>query len=59
MPPGDYLMFAFEEGLPEDYQDPNVVRKLLPKGQPITINAGRREPVRLDMPAAAVKTANP
>jgi hypothetical protein len=59
VPPGDYLMFAFEEGLPEDYQDPNVVRKLLSKGQPITISAGHREPVRLDMPAAAVKTANP
>ena len=56
---GDYLMFAVEEGLPEDYLDPAMIGKLLPKGQPLTIGPGRREPVRLEMSADVAKTPNP
>jgi hypothetical protein len=35
--PGEYLMFAFAEGDPADYADPEAIRPLLPKGQPITV----------------------
>jgi hypothetical protein len=33
---GEYLIFAFAGGEPGDYSDLEVVRKLLPKGKPVT-----------------------
>ncbi len=37
VPPGEYLMFAFEDGEPADYDSADLIRRLAPKGQKITI----------------------
>jgi hypothetical protein len=34
---GEYLIFAFDRGEPGDYSDLEVVRKLVPKGRPVTL----------------------
>jgi hypothetical protein len=49
--PGEYLMFGFDDGAPSDFLDPQVVRSLLPKGQPLTIAEQNAEPVKLRLPA--------
>jgi hypothetical protein len=47
VPRGEYLLFAFEKGELADYLDAQLVRSLLPKGQPLTIGEGPPEPVKL------------
>ncbi len=46
---GEYLMLAFEKGEPADYLDSQLVRSLLPKGQPLTVGEGALEPVKLSL----------
>jgi Polysaccharide lyase family 4, domain II len=43
VPPGEYLMFAFEDGEPVDYATAEVIRKLAPKGQKITITSDAKQ----------------
>jgi hypothetical protein len=47
---GEYLMFALEEGEPADYVDPEVVKTLLPKAQPLTVTGPAKQKVRLELP---------
>lgn len=44
-------MFAFEEGEPMDYADPEVIRALLPKAQSVSVGEGPRQTVTLELPA--------
>ncbi|MBZ5634097.1 MAG: carboxypeptidase-like regulatory domain-containing protein [Acidobacteriia bacterium] len=37
VPPGEYLAFALEDGEPNDYDDVDTLRALLPIAQPLTI----------------------
>jgi hypothetical protein len=37
LPPGDYLGFALEDGEPNDYDDADALRALLPIAQPLTL----------------------
>jgi hypothetical protein len=43
--PGEYLMFAFEDGEPSDYASSDVMAKLAPKGQEITITGDAKQAV--------------
>lgn len=43
--PGEYLMFAFEDGEPSDYASSEVIAKLAPKGQEVTITGDARQAV--------------
>lgn len=43
VPPGEYLMFAFEDGEPMDYATAEVIRKLASKGQKITITGDPKQ----------------
>ncbi len=49
VPKGEYLMFAFDRGLFDDYDDPDTIRKLLPIAQPVTVTgeAGQSVEVKL------------
>ena len=47
VPPGEYLMFAFEEGLPWDHDDPDSIEKLLPIAQPLTVSGSQNQLVDL------------
>lgn len=49
VPPGEYLMFALEEGEPSDYMDTEVIRTLLPTARPITVKAGAPQTVTLEL----------
>jgi hypothetical protein len=49
VPRGEYLMFALEEGEPLDYADPDVIRKMLSKAQPLTIGDDPAPVVRLEL----------
>lgn len=40
LPPGEYLAFALEEGEPNDYDDPDSLRPLMPIAQPVTATDG-------------------
>jgi hypothetical protein len=53
VPKGEYWMFAFEEGEPLDYDDPDVIRKLIPIAQELSVDGtpGREVTVRLSDPA--------
>jgi hypothetical protein len=46
---GDYLMFAFESGEPEDYTDPEALRELLPTGKPITVTGAADQTAILEL----------
>jgi Carboxypeptidase regulatory-like domain len=52
VPPGDYLMFALEDGESADYLDAEVIRKLAPRGQPvrITMDPDQRVQVQVTSP---------
>jgi hypothetical protein len=43
--PGDYLMFAFEDGEPADYASAEVMAKLAPKGEEVTITGDPKQVV--------------
>ena len=49
VPKGEYLMFAFDRGVFDDYDDPDTIRKLLPIAQPVTVTgeAGQSVEVKL------------
>jgi protocatechuate 3,4-dioxygenase beta subunit len=49
VPRGEYLLFAFAKGELADYLDAQLVRSLLPKGQPLMIGEGPPEPVKLSL----------
>jgi hypothetical protein len=51
VPPGDYLMFAFEDGEPADYADPDAIRSLAPKAQPVTITSDPKQTVSVHITA--------
>jgi hypothetical protein len=54
VPKGEYLMFAFDRGLFDDYDDPDTIRKLLPIAQPVTVGGQPGQSVEvklLPMPA--------
>jgi hypothetical protein len=48
---GEYVMFAFEDGEPADYADPEVIRALLSKGRAVTVSGAADQNVRLELPA--------
>ncbi|MGD0496979.1 MAG: carboxypeptidase-like regulatory domain-containing protein [Bryobacteraceae bacterium] len=48
---GDFLLFAFDEGEPYDYIDPEVIRALLPTAQPVRVTGLPGQTVRLVIPA--------
>ena len=45
VPPGEYLMYAFEDGEPADYASGEVMRGLAAKGQKITITDDAKQTV--------------
>jgi hypothetical protein len=45
--PGDYLTFAFDKGELADYIDAQLVRTLLPKGQPLSVGEGAQPLVKV------------
>jgi hypothetical protein len=45
VPPGDYLMFAFEDGEPQDYSSAEVIRGLAAKAQKVTITGDPKQTV--------------
>ena len=47
VPRGDYFMFAFEDGDPTDYDDPETIRTLLPIAQPLTVTGETSQKVEL------------
>jgi hypothetical protein len=49
VPKGEYLMFAFDRGLFEDYDDPDMIRKLLPIAQPLTVTGAAGQSVQLKL----------
>ncbi len=49
VPPGEYLMFAFEDGASWDYMDESVMRGFRSLGQPLTVRAGQKREVRLEL----------
>jgi hypothetical protein len=51
VPPGEYLMFAFEDGEPQDYISAEVMRGLAAKGQKITITSEPKQPVMVRVTA--------
>jgi len=55
VPPGDYLMFAFENGEPEDYTSAEVMRGLAAKGQKITITGDAKQTVAVRVTAVDSK----
>jgi hypothetical protein len=51
---GEYLMFAFEDGVPADYDDPDTIRRMLPIAQPLKVgdSAPKIELKFLPLPSA-------
>jgi hypothetical protein len=49
VPPGDYLMFAFEDGEAADYADPIIVAGLAAKGQRIKITGDPKQTVTVQL----------
>jgi hypothetical protein len=49
VPRGEYLLFAFDKGELADYLDAQLVRSLLPKGQPFTVGEGAPEPAKVSL----------
>jgi len=49
VPRGEYLMFAFDRGLFDDYDDPDTIRKLLPIAQPLTVTGETGQQVELKL----------
>jgi hypothetical protein len=49
VPKGEYLMFAFDRGLFEDYDDPQTIRRLLPIAQPVTVTGEAGQSVELKL----------
>jgi hypothetical protein len=49
--PGEYMMFAFEEGEPFDYLDPDFIKTQMADAQPLTVTAERTQKARLDVRA--------
>jgi hypothetical protein len=47
--PGEYMMFAFEEGEPFDYLDPDFIKTQMADAQPLTVTAERTQKARLDV----------
>ncbi len=49
LPPGEYLAFALEQGLPEDYGDVDSLRALMPIAQPLTLTEAPSQKVELKL----------
>lgn len=49
VPPGEYLAFALEDGEPNDYDDVNTLRALLPIGQALTVTDAAVQQVELKL----------
>ncbi|MBI4892025.1 MAG: carboxypeptidase regulatory-like domain-containing protein [Acidobacteria bacterium] len=49
VPPGEYLMFAFEDGASWDYMDEGVMQGFRNLGQPLTVRAAQKGEVRLEV----------
>jgi hypothetical protein len=49
--PGKYMMFAFEDGEPYDYLDPDFIQTRMADAQPLTVTAEPKQKARLDMKA--------
>jgi len=59
--PGDYKLFAWEQGEEADYQDPEFFKPYENRGEAVTIREGSHENVQLkliEMDTKASKTAN-
>ena len=50
---GEYMMFAFENTDPLDYDDPAVIRELLPGAQNVTVTGDPRQTVTLQLTGAS------
>ena len=56
LPPGEYLAFALEHGLPEDYDDAESLRALLPVAQPLRLTDAPSQNIELKLaPLPATK----
>ena len=55
VPPGEYLMFAFEHGEPEDYASADVMRGLSAKGQKVMITGDAKQTVVVRVTPAVSK----
>ena len=55
VPAGDYFMFAFEEGAPEDYDDPAVIHELMPTAQGLRVTGDLRQTVKLELRCAPAR----
>jgi hypothetical protein len=55
VPPGDYLMFALEEGEPMDYGDPEVIRSLLSQAEAVSVGDAGQQTVVLQLPPLSRK----
>lgn len=53
--PGEYRMFVFTNGEPDDYFDAEVIRKLLPQGTPLTVTGAPTQEVKFEVAAAGTK----
>jgi hypothetical protein len=49
LPPGEYLAFALEQGLPEEYDDAESLRALMPVAQPLTLTNAPSQNVELKL----------
>jgi hypothetical protein len=54
VPPGEYLAFALEDGEPNDYDDVDTLRALLPIAQPLTFTDAAVQQVELKLLRQAV-----
>jgi hypothetical protein len=55
VPPGEYMMFAFENADPLDYDDPQVIRHLLTGAQALTVRGGDTREIVLALTGTAAK----
>ena len=55
VPPGEYMMFAFENIDAADYDDPAVIRQLLPGAQTLAVTGDARQVVTLNLTGASKK----
>jgi hypothetical protein len=53
IPKGEYWMFAFEEGEPLDYDAPDVIRRLIPAAQPITVTGDSNQTASVELTAGS------
>ena len=55
MPAGEYMMFAFEKVDSADYDDPAVIRQLLPGAHMLTVTGDAKQRVTLSLTGASNK----